>query len=512
MASALRIDATEAVRLIWYRDYVSYAKANLKIRTKDGGIQPLELNAAQIYVHQRAEDMKRRKGFVRMIVLKGRQQGLSTYITGRFYWLTSHREGIRAFILTHEMGATDNLFGMTSRFHEHCPEDMRPETKALNAKELTFAALDSSYGVGTAGNKAVGVSQTIQLFHGSEVALWPNADDHIAGVLQAVPLAPGTEVWLESTSRGMGNRFYLEVQKAIRGEGQFEFCFVPWFWQPEYRLPVLLDEIQLDEEEGQLIDLYGLDLEQIVWRRSKIVEMGLDRFHQEYPTTAEQAFEVSGPNVLIGTNLIRSAVGREVEQVAGSTIWGVDCSLGGDRSTLAKRKTNKLLEPVMVLLKGQQSYDTIAVARAVLAEYRKTPPSKRPTSICVDSIGIGAGVAAQMREDHLPVIDVNVGERAASKARFNRLRDELWWEVREWFDDRRVSMPLDEGLIFELAGILFDHNTAAGRVKIEGKKEMIQRLKFSPDLAEAFMLTFAASDLPESQGGYEPPGYFGEVG
>jgi hypothetical protein len=513
MTAVRRVEADEqeALRFLMYTDFPTYAEANLKIRTKLGTIQPLKLNAAQLYVNKRAEEMKRRKGYVRMIVLKGRQQGISTFITARFYWLTSQRAGLRAFILTHEMGATDNLFAMTSRFHEHCPEELRPATKALNAKELTFASLDSSYGVGTAGNKAVGVSQTIQLFHGSEVALWPNADDHVTGIMQAVPLAPGTEVWLESTSRGMGNLFYLEVQKAIRGEGEFEFCFVPWFWQDEYRVPSL-GEMVLDSEEAALVEAYGLDNDQIAWRRLKVVEMGPDKFRQEYPVTPEQAFEVSGPNVLIGSSLIRSAVDREVAPVDGPVIWGVDCSLGGDRSTLAKRKTNKLLEPVMELLKGQDSYDTIAVARAVLAEYRATPPSKRPSSICVDSIGIGAGVSAQMRSDNLPVIDVNVGERPSAKARFNRLRDELWWEVREWFSDMRTSMPLDEPLIFELAGVTFDNNTAAGRVKIEGKKDMIKRLKFSPDKAEAFMLTFAASDQPESGRSFEPAGYEGEVG
>ena len=511
MRTAEQIDAETQARLLLRNDFVKFAQDSLKIRTKVGKIEPLKLNSAQMHLHRAAEDMKRRKGYVRIITLKGRQQGISTYITGRFYWLTSLRRGLRAFILTHDMSATDNLFGMTSRYHDHCPDWIKPVTKAMSAKELTFDEVDCSFGVGTAGNKAIGVSQTIQLFHGSEVALWSNADDHMAGIMQAVPLAKGTEVWLESTSRGMGNLFYLEVQKAIRGEGSFEFVFIPWFWQSEYRLPVTT-RLNLDNEEGALVDQHGLDQEQIAWRRAKIVEMGPQRFAQEYPSTPEQAFEVSGPNVLIGSNLIRAAVDREIEQVDGPIIWGVDCSLGGDRSTLAKRRTNKLLEPVMTLLKGQDSYDTIAVARAVLHEYRTTPPSKRPSSICVDSIGIGAGVAAQMREDHLPVIDVNVGERAAAKNRFNRLRDELWWDVREWFSDLRVSMPLDEALIFELAGITFDNNTQAGRIKIESKPDMIKRLKFSPDLAEAFMLTFASSDLPDKGRSYEPPSYEGGIG
>ena len=64
---------------------------------------------------------------------------------------------------------------------------MRPSTGAANAKELYFDKLDSGYTVGTAGTKATGRSRTIHLFHGSEVAHWPNARDHFAGVMQAVP-------------------------------------------------------------------------------------------------------------------------------------------------------------------------------------------------------------------------------------------------------------------------------------------------------------------------------------
>ena len=56
----------------------------------------------------RIEDQRRRTGKVRIVVLKGRQQGCSTYTEGRFYWLVSNRKGLRAYILTHEADATAN--------------------------------------------------------------------------------------------------------------------------------------------------------------------------------------------------------------------------------------------------------------------------------------------------------------------------------------------------------------------------------------------------------------------
>lgn len=185
-----------------------YARNCLKIRTKTGEVEPFLFNKAQRYIHERLEGQKAETGRVRALILKGRQQGCSTYVGGRYYHNTSWAKGRRTFILTHEDAATQNLFEMVNRYHEHCPVFVRPSTGAANAKELFFDKLDSGYKVGTAGTKGVGRSSTIQLFHGSEVAFWPHAETHAAGVLQAVPDAPGTEVILESTANGLGNFFH----------------------------------------------------------------------------------------------------------------------------------------------------------------------------------------------------------------------------------------------------------------------------------------------------------------
>ena len=75
---------------------------------------------------------------------------------------------------------------------------MKPRTGKANAKELSFPLLDSGYKVGTAGTEGVGRSDTIQYFHGSEVAFWKSADQHMDGIFQAVPDAPDTEIILEA--------------------------------------------------------------------------------------------------------------------------------------------------------------------------------------------------------------------------------------------------------------------------------------------------------------------------
>jgi hypothetical protein len=100
-------------------DFPTFAASCLKIKTKSGAIVPFNLNRAQRYIHERLEAQKQAIGYVRALLLKGRQQGASTYIGGRFYHRTSLNRGINAFILTHEQDATDNLFRMVSRYHDH---------------------------------------------------------------------------------------------------------------------------------------------------------------------------------------------------------------------------------------------------------------------------------------------------------------------------------------------------------------------------------------------------------
>lgn len=317
------------IRLRLRGDFEYYAPRCLRIRTKSGKIQPFRLNEAQLYLHHQLERQKARTGKVRALVLKGRQQGCSTYTEGRFFQRTTHRRGTKAFILTHLDEATANLFGMAKRFYENCPEVVRPSLAASNAKELVFDKLDSGYKVSTAGSKGTGRSDTIQLFHGSEVAYWPNADTHVAGALQAVPDEPGTEVILESTSAGRQGLFYERCAAAMRGEGEYILVFIPWFWQPEYRKPVP-EGSTWNADELAYKEAYGLDDQQLAWRRSKIVELnGIHNFRREYPATAEEAFSAEVPGALWKRDQIENLRVRTTPELVRIVV-AVDPS-GGDK-------------------------------------------------------------------------------------------------------------------------------------------------------------------------------------
>lgn len=489
-------DRERAIRQKLKDDFPHYAARCLKIRTKGGTIEPLTLNAAQSYLHERLEAQRARTGKVRALVLKGRQQGISTYIGGRFYWRATHAKGKRVFILTHEQDATNNLFGMVERYHEHCPQLVKPVTGAANAKELAFSVLESGYAVGTAGAKAVGRSQTVQLFHGSEVAFWPNAATHFAGVVQAIPDLPGTEVLLESTANGVGGEFHGRWQQAEAGIGDYEAIFIPWFWQPEYRRDVP-DGFTLDEEEQAYADAHKLDVGQMVWRRAKIAELKDPLlFKQEYPATAAEAFQMTGHDSFIKPESVLRA--RKAEHEGhGPLVLGVDpARFGDDRFSIAWRKGRKVSKT-----ESKEKIDVVSGANWV----KQVIDADSPARVFIDVGGVGAGVVDILKSWGDPysslVVPINFGGEPQEPYKLlpsgekqpgpkNR-RAEMWSRSRDWLEEPGgADIPDSDGLQADACGPTYGYDVNQ-RLKLEAKEHMRARGVRSPDDWDAIALTFA---------------------
>lgn len=476
-------------------DFATYAALNLKIRTKAGSVLPFTMNRAQEYIHRRLEAQRLKTGRVRALILKSRQQGASTYIAGRFYKQCTTRTGFRSFILTHEDQATQNLFEMVQRYHEHSDPAIRPATSAENAKELYFSDIDSGYRVGTAGTKAVGRSSTIQLFHGSEAAFWPNAESHVAGVLQAVPDLAGTEVIAESTANGVGNWFHSKWRDSENGVGDFQAIFVPWFWSDEYRRAPG-PEFHLDSEELEYAAQYGLDVQQMAWRRNKIAELKDESlFRQEYPATAAEAFQISGHDGLIRPELIVRARKANIDVSHGPLVIGFDPAwTGGDRHAMAWRCGRRVIK-----LEARTKLDTMQSAGWA----KQVIDNDNPRRMFVDVGGVGAGVYDRLVEMGYGRIvrAINFGSAplepymAAGGGPLNR-RSEMWMKSRDWLEDPAgADIPDDDALQADACapGYTYDSNT---RLMLEKKADMRKRGVPSPDLWDAVALTFAETVPP----------------
>jgi phage terminase large subunit len=208
-------------------------------------------------------------------------------------------------------------------------------------------------------------------------------------------------------------------------------------------------------------------------------------------------FPLADDDTLISLELAQAAIDRDVVQNPGAPIlWGLDVArFGTDSSALCKRQANVVPETI----KTWKNLDLMSLTGAVLHEWESCDFKNRPVEILVDSIGLGAGVVDRLRELKLPARGINVGESPALKAQYANLRAELWSKAKAWLEARDCKLPRDERLVNELSSPRYSF-MSNGKLKLESKDDMKRRGLVSPDVADAFVLTFAADAATASSG------------
>ena len=323
-------------------DAPNWMARHLSIIPKAGGVVPFELNVAQMKLLSVINYLRSVGRPVRILVLKARQHGITTFGLGYFYYRANLKAQHRAVMAAHKFDAAVNLFNKVDMFQTRNPEPLA--TRVDQVRALAFAhPHGSSISVDTAGDTDLGRSGTMQDFHGSEVAFWKFAKASMTSVMQCVPRLPDTTVILETTANGVGGEFYdrwcgacriYEDKSMLLPQGtwdssEFVAVFLPWHMSPEYSSEVPVGFSRTDEE-GKLAESLGLDDGQLAWRRKAIRDLcggDIDMFHQEYPSTDQEAFLVSGRPVFNAESLrvlgdrVRPAE-RGVGYFDSDGVWG----------------------------------------------------------------------------------------------------------------------------------------------------------------------------------------------
>ncbi len=242
---------------------------------------------------------------VRIIVLKGRQIGISTVTEAiLFLWCFLH-PGTNAVVMSKDDDSSNYLFGMSKRFWETSPFNGPWTTKynRIGYLEWEMSPLNSTFTTVTAGSDNPGRGMTIQAAHLSECAFWEDADNVAGDLGEAIPDNHGTIMVLESTAQGVGGYFHDEWAKAQDATGEkspFHPFFFEWWKHEEYEVTTThLKYGDLDEEEKELLDTYpAMTIPKLAWRRRKIATyQNPETFKEEYPNSMEEAFLSTGSNV-----------------------------------------------------------------------------------------------------------------------------------------------------------------------------------------------------------------------
>ncbi len=286
-------------------DFEYFSQRFLKIKTKSGEVKPLIFNPPQLKLWMIIKEKLDKNEPIKIIILKARQEGISTFIIAFIFWTLCVNFNLKAAVIGHLSDASTNLFNIFKFYYDNMPAQLQPVLKASNAKEMIFEKLGSKMRALTAESKeGVGRSDNFQILHVTEKAFYADAEAVMTALLQS--LSDSGFYFDESTANGIGGRFYNDwilANKTDESWNGLTPVFFAWFDLPEYSTAFsnAAEKKQfaksLTSEEEELIKTYNLTYEQLNWRRYAIkfkCSGSVDTFHQEYPSCPEEAFLVSG--------------------------------------------------------------------------------------------------------------------------------------------------------------------------------------------------------------------------
>lgn len=196
-------------------------------------------------------------------------------------------------------------------------------------------------------------------------------------------------------------------------------------------------------------------------------------------------FSASADDVLIPIDIVTDACSRSVKaaDVHGMpVIFGIDVArFGSDSSVVFRRQGLQAFKPD--IFHGIDNMRLAGQIARLISEFN-------PDAVFIDA-GQGQGVIDRLRQLGYTVNEVPFGGKALDNKRFVNRRAEMWYGIREWL--KAGGCLQSDGNIQlknELSTPRYWYD-AAGKIVLEPKDKIKERLGASPDIADALALTFA---------------------
>lgn len=284
----------------------------LYIRTKQKTLVPLIPNTVQQMVLDKIRELRIAKKPVRIAILKGRQFGISTLIEAIIFAFTSQQPNTNSLIMADDEGGSRYLFEMSKMYYDELKRresHLAPDKKYSNDFRLEFDHRHSQILIDTARNVDAGRKYTFHIAHLSEASRFKSFLDTLLSLMQSIPDNDGTMCFIETTANGENefcNWWRGKEAEAKDGETDWVLMFLSWKFHAEYSRNFTTESEKeyfvksLSKEERQIQTEHELTLEQMYWRRKTLIDKcngKVEKFKQEYPLTADEAFISSGKRI-----------------------------------------------------------------------------------------------------------------------------------------------------------------------------------------------------------------------
>ena len=292
-----------------------FSKNFIEITDNDGNRVKLQLNDAQMDIN----NILKKEKF--LVIPKSRQAGITTEMLAMAIWKAVTKPNQNIMIVSYLGASAKTLFDKLKDMNNALPRSkfkgVFPSVKRENRSELLLSN-GSRITSTTAGDKDIGRGETIDFILLSELAFYNDIDRQLLSVIQSLAKGAHSRLVIESTANGM-NSFHELVMNAHNNKSRFKLYFIPFFhklylkqWKNEmdeaedwYKTVhgSRLTKKDFDDDE-KVLHKNGCSIRQLIWRRYKLLDMDLEEFHQEYPSTLHESFVSSGYSLFNQTKIL----------------------------------------------------------------------------------------------------------------------------------------------------------------------------------------------------------------
>lgn len=254
-------------------------------------------------------------GFCKLIVLKPRQTGLTTWTAASMFHRTIFTPHTYTMLVAQDPKTSGNIHSMCINAFKALPWWLRPESqyetkgdaiefqRKDEMERLTNPGLGSTIQTSHAQKMSgVAIGRTIRNGHFSEVSRWPNPEVFHSDINPSMN-ARDTYAVMESTGYGRNGLMFDWWQGTVNGDTGWRALFIPVYKVRKYYLPIKKDfELSVDEIafNRRVKNEINFDIPKEFWNfrrkgmRASKHGNGKSGFLESYPITPQEAFQSSG--------------------------------------------------------------------------------------------------------------------------------------------------------------------------------------------------------------------------
>ena len=286
--------------------------ATLRVDTKNKGEMLLDwgslMGTQRFLIEEISKGLS--EGCHTFVVLKGRQQGITTICLALDLYWSMKNVGMSGSLVTHDEEARDMFKTTLEMYIEGLPQRFKVPVAAHNRTQLVFKNRSklAYQTAGTRKNSKLGKGKGLTYLHGTEVGEWGDEEGFASLQASMSETHPERLEIYESTAQGFN--FFSELWDRAEDSVSMRRIFIGWWRNTDYMKPegsneyrVYWDGKLLPEERKwtrEIEEKYGYEItpEQIAWWRWMMNEKigNQELMYQNHPPTADYAFIASGEN------------------------------------------------------------------------------------------------------------------------------------------------------------------------------------------------------------------------